>query len=217
MGSALRVGQSLHAPGGHRLPPEHMPETPMCARVPADAWHARADLLGSEGSPKVTAASKRESRAGSRSCRRLVAPTTMLLLCGPKPSSWRSSTPSSRRVASCISELRSTSQHRITVLHSDDCFGEHVPPQCATPAKASQPAQQHAHSGHVAMCIPELAAPIMLTNMVPGLGETNCHSSGCQRLHEAEWPIAATAFALPVPIVLLLTAWTLEEATHAER
>lgn len=45
------------------------------------------------------------SRAGSRSSFLLVAAMTTLRLLVSKPSRWRSSTPSSRRVASCISEL----------------------------------------------------------------------------------------------------------------
>lgn len=84
--------------------------------TPSPYWQcSNIYLFSLEGRPKVTAASKRESSAGSRSWRRLVAPTTMLRLCGPKPSSCLSSTPSSRRVASCISELQST-------LPSEGCY-----------------------------------------------------------------------------------------------
>ena len=55
------------------------------------------------GSGKSTTVSKRLSRAGSRSAFRLVAPMTTLRLVRSKPSISRSSTPSSFRVASCMS------------------------------------------------------------------------------------------------------------------
>ena len=45
---------------------------PDVCQVPAGAQHARVHLWGSEGSPKVTAASKRESRAGFGSGWRLI-------------------------------------------------------------------------------------------------------------------------------------------------
>ena len=80
--------------------------------IPEDQAH----LLLSEGRPNVTDASNLDRSAGSRSWRLLVAPTTMLLLCGPNPSSWRSSTPSSRRVASCISELQKCSHPSLAQL-----------------------------------------------------------------------------------------------------
>ena len=66
----------------------------------------QAHLVSGEGSWKAMLASKRDSRAGSRSCLRLVAPRTTVREPWAKPSIWRSSTPSTRRVASCISELQ---------------------------------------------------------------------------------------------------------------
>ena len=69
-------------------------------------------LVAALGRPKVMLESKRDSRAGSRSCLRLVAASTTVRAPWAKPSIWRSSTPSVRLVASCISELRATGRVR---------------------------------------------------------------------------------------------------------